>query len=49
MTALKLDGKLYRDEIFADLATRVAALKAKGITRDWRPCSSAMIRRPTPM
>ncbi|WP_297006625.1 bifunctional methylenetetrahydrofolate dehydrogenase/methenyltetrahydrofolate cyclohydrolase [uncultured Corynebacterium sp.] len=32
MTAMKLDGKLYRDEIFEDLATRVAALKAKGIT-----------------
>ena len=29
---MKLDGKLYRDEIFEDLATRVAALKAKGIT-----------------
>ncbi|MBP3088681.1 bifunctional methylenetetrahydrofolate dehydrogenase/methenyltetrahydrofolate cyclohydrolase [Corynebacterium sp. sy017] len=32
MSAIKLDGKLYRDEIFADLATRVAALKEKGIT-----------------
>ncbi|MDO4910071.1 MAG: bifunctional methylenetetrahydrofolate dehydrogenase/methenyltetrahydrofolate cyclohydrolase [Corynebacterium sp.] len=32
MTATKLDGKLYRDEIFADLKTRVDALKAKGIT-----------------
>ncbi|MGP6173857.1 bifunctional methylenetetrahydrofolate dehydrogenase/methenyltetrahydrofolate cyclohydrolase [Corynebacterium sp. A21] len=32
MTAIKLDGKLYREEIFADLATRVAALKEKGIT-----------------
>lgn len=32
VTAIKLDGKLYREEIFADLATRVAALKEKGIT-----------------
>ena len=34
MTAIKLDGNLYRDEIFADLSTRVAALKAQGITPD---------------
>ena len=32
MTAIKLDGNLYRDEFFADLSTRVAALKAQGIT-----------------
>ncbi|WP_257161886.1 bifunctional methylenetetrahydrofolate dehydrogenase/methenyltetrahydrofolate cyclohydrolase [Corynebacterium cystitidis] len=32
MTAMKLDGKLYRDEIFADLKERVAALREKGIT-----------------
>ena len=32
MTAIKLDGNLYRDEIFADISTRVAALKAQGIT-----------------
>lgn len=32
VTALKLDGKLYRDEIFADLATRVDRLKAEGVT-----------------
>lgn len=32
MTAKKLDGLLYRDEIFADLEQRVKALKAKGIT-----------------
>ncbi|MCS4489540.1 bifunctional methylenetetrahydrofolate dehydrogenase/methenyltetrahydrofolate cyclohydrolase [Corynebacterium sp. ES2794-CONJ1] len=32
MTALKLDGNLYRDEIFADLKTRVAALRERGIT-----------------
>ena len=32
MVATKLDGKLYRDEIFEDLAKRVEALKAKGIT-----------------
>ena len=32
VTAIKLDGTLYRDEIFADLSTRVAALKAQGIT-----------------
>lgn len=32
MTAKKLDGKLYRDEIFADLKERVAALREKGIT-----------------
>lgn len=32
MTATKLDGKLYRSEIFADLKKRVAALKDKGIT-----------------
>lgn len=31
VTAQKLDGNLYRDEIFADLATRVAALREKGI------------------
>ena len=31
VTAIKLDGNLYRDEIFADLAQRVAALKEKGI------------------
>ena len=30
MSATKLDGTLYRDEIFADLAQRVAALKDKG-------------------
>ena len=32
MSATKLDGTLYRDEIFADLAQRVAALKEKGIS-----------------
>lgn len=32
MTAIKLDGQLYRDEIFADLAQRVAKLKEQGIT-----------------
>ena len=32
MSATKLDGKLYRDEIFADLQRRVAALREKGIT-----------------
>lgn len=32
MSATKLDGTLYRDEIFADLAERVAAMKDKGIT-----------------
>ena len=32
MSATKLDGTLYRDEIFADLTQRVAALKEKGIT-----------------
>lgn len=32
VTAIKLDGKLYREEIFADLKKRVAALKEKGIT-----------------
>lgn len=32
MSATKLDGTLYRDEIFADLAERVAALKDKGMT-----------------
>lgn len=32
MSATKLDGTLYRDEIFADLAQRVSALKDKGIT-----------------
>ena len=32
VTAIKLDGKLYREEIFADLAKRVENLKAKGIT-----------------
>ena len=32
MSATKLDGTLYRDEIFADLAQRVAALKDKGNT-----------------
>lgn len=31
MTAVKLDGLKYRDEIFADLTTRVAALREKGI------------------
>ena len=31
VTAIKLDGNLYRDEIFADLAQRVAALREKGI------------------
>lgn len=31
MTAIKLDGQLYRNEIFEDLAQRVAALKEKGI------------------
>ena len=32
MSATKLDGTLYREEIFADLAQRVSALKDKGIT-----------------
>ena len=32
VTAIKLDGKLYREEIFADLAERVARLKEQGIT-----------------
>ncbi|MGV0429071.1 bifunctional methylenetetrahydrofolate dehydrogenase/methenyltetrahydrofolate cyclohydrolase [Corynebacterium tuberculostearicum] len=32
MSATKLDGTLYRDEIFSDLAQRVAALKDKGVT-----------------
>ncbi|MCS5478573.1 bifunctional methylenetetrahydrofolate dehydrogenase/methenyltetrahydrofolate cyclohydrolase [Corynebacterium sp. YIM 101645] len=31
MTAIKLDGQLYRDEIFEDLAERTAALREKGI------------------
>lgn len=31
MTAVKLDGLKYRDEIIADLTTRVAALREKGI------------------
>lgn len=31
VTATKLDGQLYRDEIFAGLTKRVAALKEKGI------------------
>ncbi|MDO5669875.1 MAG: bifunctional methylenetetrahydrofolate dehydrogenase/methenyltetrahydrofolate cyclohydrolase [Corynebacterium sp.] len=31
MTAIKLDGQLYRNEIFEDLAKRTAALKDKGI------------------
>ncbi|MGU3431670.1 bifunctional methylenetetrahydrofolate dehydrogenase/methenyltetrahydrofolate cyclohydrolase [Actinomycetes bacterium M1A6_2h] len=32
MTALRLDGKLTRDEIFVDLTARVSALREKGIT-----------------
>ena len=32
VTAIKLDGKLYREEIFADLEARVARLKERGIT-----------------
>lgn len=32
MTAQKLDGQAYRNVIFADLAQRVAKLKAQGIT-----------------
>lgn len=32
MTAIKLDGKLYRAELLDDLRQRVAALRAKGIT-----------------
>ncbi|EEI15909.1 tetrahydrofolate dehydrogenase/cyclohydrolase, NAD(P)-binding domain protein [Corynebacterium lipophiloflavum DSM 44291] len=32
VTAIKLDGKLYRDEIFEDLKKRVSALKDRGIT-----------------
>ncbi|AJK68110.1 bifunctional methylenetetrahydrofolate dehydrogenase/methenyltetrahydrofolate cyclohydrolase [Corynebacterium marinum] len=31
MTAIKLDGQLYRDEIFQDLGERTAALREKGI------------------
>ncbi|HJD79301.1 MAG TPA: bifunctional methylenetetrahydrofolate dehydrogenase/methenyltetrahydrofolate cyclohydrolase [Corynebacterium pollutisoli] len=31
MTAIKLDGQLYRNEIFEDLGKRTAALKEKGI------------------
>ena len=32
VTAIKLDGKLFRAELLEDLKTRVAALKDKGIT-----------------
>lgn len=32
MAATKLDGNMYRDEIFADLKTRVDALRDKGVT-----------------
>lgn len=32
MDATKLDGNMYRDEIFADLKTRVDALRDKGVT-----------------
>ncbi|MEJ5919149.1 bifunctional methylenetetrahydrofolate dehydrogenase/methenyltetrahydrofolate cyclohydrolase [Corynebacterium sp. H78] len=32
MAATKLDGKMYRDEIFEDLAARVAKLKEAGVT-----------------
>lgn len=32
VTAKKLDGKLYRDEIFTDLAARVEKLREQGIT-----------------
>ncbi|WP_304325350.1 bifunctional methylenetetrahydrofolate dehydrogenase/methenyltetrahydrofolate cyclohydrolase [Corynebacterium frankenforstense] len=32
MTAIKLDGKLFRAELLEDLKTRVATLKDKGIT-----------------
>ena len=32
MSATKLDGTLYRDEIFADLAQRVAGLQDSGLT-----------------
>ena len=32
MTATKLDGKMYRDEIFEDLAARVTKLKEAGVT-----------------
>ncbi|MCH6196556.1 bifunctional methylenetetrahydrofolate dehydrogenase/methenyltetrahydrofolate cyclohydrolase [Corynebacterium mastitidis] len=32
MTAIKLDGKLYRSELVEDLRQRVAALRARGIT-----------------
>lgn len=31
VTAKKLDGQQYRDEIFQDLATRVAALRERGV------------------
>ncbi|MDO5077134.1 bifunctional methylenetetrahydrofolate dehydrogenase/methenyltetrahydrofolate cyclohydrolase [Corynebacterium sp.] len=31
MTAKKLDGNLYRDELFVDLSARVAALRERGI------------------
>lgn len=31
VTAIKLDGQLYRDEIFQDLGERTAALREKGI------------------
>ena len=32
MTAIRLDGKLTRDEIFTDLKARVDALRAQGVT-----------------
>ena len=32
MTATKLDGNMYRDEIFRDLAARVTKLKEAGVT-----------------
>lgn len=32
MTAITLDGKLYREELLADLHRRVAALKERGVT-----------------
>ena len=55
MTAIKLDGNMLRDEIFADLKIRVQALQQRGIVPGLAtvlvgddPASHAYVKMKTP-
>jgi len=44
MTAKIIDGKAIAQEVRAEWKVRADALKARGITPDWRSSSSVKIR-----